>query len=52
MAELNRIQPAQRIKPPLQDQHVNRKKKNTDHHKSKRKPEQQNDQDHKVDEYI
>ena len=52
MSELNKIQPAQRIHPTLQDQHVNQKKKNSDHNKRNRKPALENKQDRKVDEYI
>ena len=52
MSELGKIQPAQRILPPVQDQHVNQKKKNNEQNRKKKKPESEEAKDHKVDEYI
>lgn len=52
MPDLSKIQPAQRILPTLQDQHVIRKKDSSEEHKKKQDSEPENKQDRKVDEYI
>ncbi|MFT7458595.1 MAG: hypothetical protein ACI909_001268 [Planctomycetota bacterium] len=52
MTELYKIQPTQRIHPPVQDQDVKQKMKKSEHQKKNRKPEQEDRRDGKVDEYI
>jgi len=52
MTDLSKIQPAQRILPALEGQHIIKKKKDERRGKKDHKTHQDSDKERKVDEYI
>ena len=52
MPDIGRIQQAPRVLPPMQDQHVNQKKKNNEDERKKQRENEDDKKNGKVDEYI